>query len=214
MFNELNIKVKCTKLSCWKRGVHGRRGDLFNWFLMLLINFLSLNGFAQVDEVKQIGDQAYLNGSIDSAITTYESILAQEYESAEVYFNLGNAYYKSKDIANTILNYERALKLAPNDEDIQFNLRLANLRTVDKIEAVPEFKLFSIMRKSYQLLPMDSWAWLGFSLASWSSYTSNPLIRFSRNSVFSRQSWPLSALPLSFIRLRPPTLRCITIPGQ
>jgi tetratricopeptide (TPR) repeat protein len=133
--------------------------------LMFAINLISLASMGQVQSVKELGDSAYLKGEMDSAIVAYESILAQEYRSAEVYFNLGNAYYKKEDISNTILNYERALKLAPHDEDIQFNLRLANLRTVGKIEAVPEFKLFTVLRNLYQQLALDTWAWLGVSFA-------------------------------------------------
>lgn len=133
------------------------------WLVVAAFGFTQAS--AQVEAIKESADQAYLNGAIDSAITAYESILAQEYRSAEVYYNLANAYYKKEDIARSILNYERALKLAPNDEDIEFNLRLANLRTVDKIEAVPEFKLFTMLRNVHQHLPMDTWAWLSFGVA-------------------------------------------------
>lgn len=122
--------------------------------------FVAFIAFAQVDEIKSIGDQAYISGSLDTAITHYESILAQEYISSEVHFNLGNAYFRTGNIPYAILNYERALKLAPTDEDIQFNLRLAKLRTVDKIEAVPELWFVAKWNSLDQLLHVDNWAWV------------------------------------------------------
>ena len=127
---------------------------------MVAIFLVAVSTFAQVDEIKSIGDQAYVSGSLDTAITQYESIIAQEYVSAEVHFNLGNAYFRTGNIPHAILNYERALKLAPSDEDIQFNLRLAKLRTVDKIEAVPELWFVSKWKSLDQLLHVDNWAWV------------------------------------------------------
>ncbi|MFT4681611.1 MAG: hypothetical protein ACI9FU_002020 [Granulosicoccus sp.] len=128
--------------------------------LILAVVLLTVGAFAQVEEIKSIGDKAFISGSLDSAIIQYESILGQEYVSAEVHFNLGNAYFRTGNIPNAILNYERALKLAPSDEDIQFNLRLAKLRTVDKIEAVPELWFVTKWNSLYQILHVDQWAWL------------------------------------------------------
>lgn len=127
--------------------------------LIVVSGLSSLHGFAQVETLKLKADEAYVAGALDTAINNYESIIAQEYVSAEVYFNLGNAYFRTGNIPNTILNYERALKLAPSDEDIQFNLRLAKLRTVDKIEALPELWFITKMRSFYQIMHVDSWGW-------------------------------------------------------
>ena len=88
----------------------------------------------------------------EQAISIYESIVAQGYESSELYFNLGNAYYKSNKFPYAIANYERALKLNATDEDIQFNLQLANTHVVDKIEVLPEFFLKS------RALTSNQWA--------------------------------------------------------
>ena len=67
----------------------------------------------------------------------YEKIKQLGYESEELYYNLGNAYFKSKQLGNAILHYEKALRLAPNNKDIQFNLKLVNSLTVDKIDMIP-----------------------------------------------------------------------------
>jgi|ERR1051326_2900955 tetratricopeptide (TPR) repeat protein len=83
---------------------------------------------------------AYSKGNFAQAAEEYEKLIADGYISAELFYNLGNAYYKLDKLSKSILNYERAKKLSPNDDDINFNLKLANQRTVDKIEPTP--KLF------------------------------------------------------------------------
>ena len=75
------------------------------------------------------------------AIELYEGLLKTHGESAEIYYNLGNAYYKENKIAPAILNYEQALLLDPGDGDIRFNLQLARQKSVDKIEPVGDFFL-------------------------------------------------------------------------
>lgn len=80
------------------------------------------------------GNAEYSKGNYDKAINFYNTFTKIDgYRSAQVYYNMGNCYYRKGDIANAILNYERAKKLAPSDPDIQFNLQIANLKTVDKI---------------------------------------------------------------------------------
>ncbi|MBI4930245.1 MAG: hypothetical protein HY841_05745 [Bacteroidetes bacterium] len=82
-------------------------------------------------------NSAYSKGNFEKAVQYYEGIVSLGYESPEVYFNLGNAYYKTDKTGMSILNYERAKKLSPYDEDIAFNLKLASQRTLDKIEPAP-----------------------------------------------------------------------------
>jgi len=94
----------------------------------------------------------------EQAIAIYESIVAQGYVSSELYFNLGNAYYKSNKFPYAIANYERALKLNATDEDIQFNLQLANTHVVDKIEILPEFFLKSWGQSLVRALTSNQWA--------------------------------------------------------
>ncbi len=78
-------------------------------------------------------DQAY-----EKAAETYEKLVATGKVAPEVYFNLGNSYYKTGNLAAAVLNYERAKRLRPSDPDISYNLRMAYLNTIDKIEPVPQ----------------------------------------------------------------------------
>ena len=82
-------------------------------------------------------------------------------ESAAVYYNLGNAYYKDGQIAPAILNYERALLLQPGDNDIRFNLQMARQRAVDKIEARGHFFLSEWFASVRDLAGADSWGAIG-----------------------------------------------------
>ncbi len=115
--------------------------------------------FGQVDSLKIQADNAYKNELYSDAIMHYEKILAQEYVSAEVHFNLGNAYFKAGQIAPSILNYERALKLAPSDEDILFNLKLANLSVKDRVEEMPQLFFVNWWKAILSTFSTDGWAW-------------------------------------------------------
>jgi tetratricopeptide (TPR) repeat protein len=117
---------------------------------------LSLAVSAQTDKVA--ADSAYVKGDYKAAIEIYESLAANNGESADVYYNLGNAYYKSENIAKAVLNYERALLLNLDDEDIRFNLELARSKTVDKV--APEYKFFLMewLESIINLLSISAWS--------------------------------------------------------
>jgi len=117
---------------------------------------LSLAVSAQTDKIA--ADSAYVKGDYKAAIEIYESLVANNGESADVYYNLGNAYYKNENIAKAVLNYERALLLNPDDEDIRFNLELARSKTVDKV--APEYKFFLMewLEGIINLLSISAWS--------------------------------------------------------
>lgn len=113
--------------------------------MLVLACCVVFSAFSQTDELTAIFDDAnklYLEQKYTAAIAKYESIIKNGYESGELYFNLGNAYYKSGKIQNAILNYERAKRFMPNDEDVLFNLTLANAYLIDKVEAIPELFVY------------------------------------------------------------------------
>jgi len=84
-------------------------------------------------------NQLYQQENYQQAIEKYFEIINNGYESWQLYYNLGNSYYKTGQFGRSILNYERALRLNPKNEDIQFNLQIANLTVVDKIVIPPQF---------------------------------------------------------------------------
>jgi tetratricopeptide (TPR) repeat protein len=107
---------------------------LFSFFL-LLFAFSAL-----ADEAASLFHQAnqlYEAGNYQQAAEAYEKILALGKTNWQVYYNLGNAYYKQRQIAKAILNYERAARRNRDNEDIRFNLDLANLSVADRIPEMP-----------------------------------------------------------------------------
>lgn len=99
------------------------------------------SSYANTDKQEALAKQAataYQQKAYGQAIGLYQQILASGYESAPLYYNLGNACYRNNDIASGILYYEKALKLSPNDDDVQFNLEIARSRLLDKVDKVPE----------------------------------------------------------------------------
>ena len=101
---------------------------------------------------------AYNEGNFAKAAELYESILADNQHSAKLYFNLGNAYYKQEKLGKAILNYNRALRLAPADEDARHNLEYATQATKDNIEEIPEFFLTTWVRSVRNLMGCNGWS--------------------------------------------------------
>ena len=107
---------------------------------------------AQV-EFYQEGNRLYQEGDFEGALASYLRLVEAGFESGEVYYNIGNTYFKLSDVAQAILYYERARRLLPGDEDVQANLDLARSLTVDEIEPLPRFWLFSAVEGWVELLP-------------------------------------------------------------
>lgn len=128
--------------------------------LFFLFIFCACVAHAQEEAIKE-AEAAYTQENYEEAVQKYESILTNHGESSQIYYNLGNAYYKSGQIAPAILNYERALLLDPGDSDIRFNLQLAKQRAVDRIEPVDEFFLKNWFHSVQGMGATDSWAKLG-----------------------------------------------------
>ena len=123
--------------------------------VLLLLLFLPLSGHAVT---KAEADSAYIRGQYQQAIKDYEMLLKQG-ASADLYYNLGNAYYRSENITRAVLNYERALLLSPGDRDVRFNLQIARAKTIDKIVPESEMFFFTWYRSLVSLMSVDAWAW-------------------------------------------------------
>lgn len=135
---------------------------------VLLLVFVAA-GMSRADETAQAfehGNQLYLQAKYPDAITQYEKIIANGWESGELYFNLGNAYYKSGNIQRAILNYERAAQMLPRDDDVQFNLQLANLQVVDKIDAVPRLFIYRWIDIMLALFSLSTMGWIVYTFSS------------------------------------------------
>lgn len=125
----------------------------FSFVLMLLMLMpLSANAIT-----KQNADDEYAKGNYQQAIKDYQEILKTGV-SSEIYYNLGNAYYRTDNITQALLAYERALQLSPGDNDIRFNLQYARSKTIDKI--TPETEMFFVTwyNSLVNFTSVDRWA--------------------------------------------------------
>ena len=163
---------------------------LFAGFIALYVSV----GWAQTPEdVFDRGNELYRAGKYQLAAKEYGRIIKQGYSSAELYYNLGNAYYRNEQLAQAILCYERAARLQPNDPDIAHNLKLVYLKTIDRIEPVPEMFFIQWMRavgslilpETVQLLFMLSWISLFGSLTAMYLIVRSDILRSTRIIFFA-----------------------------
>jgi tetratricopeptide (TPR) repeat protein len=124
-------------------------------FISTLFLF-ALSVFSQSTTVKQ-ANELYIKGQFQEAAKIYETVIANEGVAPELYYNLGNSYYKSDEIGRSILNYERALRLSSTYDDARFNLEMAQLRVVDNIVQVPSFFIGRWIVNLIKLLTSNQW---------------------------------------------------------
>ena len=126
---------------------------------LFIIAVLKLSAQTSVE----LANEAYSQSNFTEAADLYLQAIEENGESAAVYYNLGNCYYRLNKIAPSILNYERALLLDPGNKDIRINLEIANLKTVDKIESVEEFFLASWYNALQNRFSTDQWSAAGIT---------------------------------------------------
>ncbi len=107
---------------------------------------------------KNNADAEYAKGDYQQAIIDYQELLKQGV-SAEIYYNMGNAYYRLDKITQAVLAYERALLLSPSDDDIRFNLQMARSKTIDKITPASEMFFVTWYRSLVNMMSVDGWAY-------------------------------------------------------
>ncbi len=110
------------------------------------------------DAVWDEANTAYINANYRRAIELYHSIEERGLASEKLYYNLGNAYFKIDDVGHAILYYNKALRLAPGDADIRYNLDVANSYTKDRIQVVPELFVARGVRSLRQTISGNAWA--------------------------------------------------------
>lgn len=125
--------------------------------------FFAHTGFAQNAFDK--ANELYRKQKYAEAAQEYENILKGKKESAEVYFNLGNAYYKMGEIAPAIYNLEKALVLKPNYKDATINLGYARKMAIDDIKEVPKVGFSKMLYNLTGTFHYDTWAWIAVGFA-------------------------------------------------
>lgn len=131
--------------------------------LFFLSLFYGLTIYAQSGALKQAND-LYSKGNFEAAAKKYELIVQHQGVAPQLYYNLGNAYYKSNEIGRSILNFERALQLNPSFDDARYNLDITQLKVVDNIVQAPTFFLGRWIENLIKLLSSNQWVFMSTSL--------------------------------------------------
>ncbi|MBL7917901.1 MAG: tetratricopeptide repeat protein, partial [Bacteroidia bacterium] len=108
---------------------------------------------------------AYDSKDYKQAIECYNQLIKEGNSSYELYYNLGNAYYRNKELGYAIYNYELARKLNPNDQDVQINLGIASSKTIDNIDAKENFFINAIKSNIVNSFTTNTWAVFSIVLA-------------------------------------------------
>lgn len=145
------------------------------------------------DSLFHAGNEAYAQSKYENAIASYQQLIKEGYQSAPLYYNLGNAYFKTGDIASSLLYLEKAHKLAPGDEDINANIQFVNSKTTDKMETVPEFFLYKWWRSVMLYFSIDTLAILSSGLIS-AGFLILIVFLFSRNILLRKACFYLGVL--------------------
>jgi tetratricopeptide (TPR) repeat protein len=125
--------------------------------VILFFAFTAVNADNHNELMLQAND-AYIDENYFEAIEFYEQVRQMQLESSTLYYNLGNAYYQTGQRGMAILNYERALRLSPNDESIRHNLRIVREEFPERQEQMPQLFFLEWKDHFVQLLPVDGWA--------------------------------------------------------
>lgn len=134
----------------------------FILFIVIVGNISSVIFAQNVEDRMKQAREYYRNNEFDKAINIYEELRNDGYQGTSLFFNLANSYYRIGKLGYAILNYERALKLSPSDEDVKHNIAFANLSTVDRIQPLPTFFLFEWWESILASLTVNGWTYLAY----------------------------------------------------
>lgn len=109
-------------------------------------------------ETMPLANQLYEEGHFSEAAQSYQQLVDRGIEHSNLYYNLGNAYFKLGEIGRAILNYKRAAQLNPRDADIRSNLELARSQTTDRYEQTDTSALSLLVTFTSTWLTMDETA--------------------------------------------------------
>lgn len=135
------------------------RVSLKTIFIILVFALSALSVSAGENEVLlQKGNTLYQKGNYKEALNIYKQIFDKGLESSVLYYNLGNAYFKTGDVPSAIIFYEKAKRLDPADDDIDFNLKVSNQKIIDKTDVLPQLFYQRWWNNLTGLFSLDGWA--------------------------------------------------------
>lgn len=130
------------------------------YILIFLVVFTTKN-FS--NNALQDAEKAYDSKNYKEAIINYEQLVKDGFKSYQLYYNIGNAYFKNNQLGKAIYYYELARKINPNNEDVRINLGIASAKTVDKIDAKENFFISAVKSNILSSFTTQSWAWFSIT---------------------------------------------------
>ncbi|HEY4756496.1 MAG TPA: tetratricopeptide repeat protein [Ignavibacteriaceae bacterium] len=130
--------------------------------LIFLFLFVEIVSAGELENLFQKGNEHYLKGEYQETIRIFQSIVEKGYQGKSLYYNLGNAYFRIGKIGLAILYYEKAKKISPSDEDVNYNLAFANSKIADKIETLPKFFIFDWWENALALFSISGWTYAAY----------------------------------------------------
>lgn len=173
-----------------RNNFNGIEKSYFFFLIIALVLFSNITFGSEVDDLMKAGNSYYQQKQYEKAIDTYQKIINMGYEGVSLYYNLGDAYYRENKIGYAILYFEKAHRLAPGDNDVNHNLVIANTKTVDKINTMPQFFLFQWWESLLAFFNLTGWVYLAYIfyiilLAAIGFYFFAKRPRFQRYSFFA-----------------------------
>ena len=158
---------------------------------IFFIIFLVFTSNQVIDDLFQKSNDYYTNGDYQNAVNGYLDVLDSGFESAELYFNLGNSFYKLNNIPDSNFYYEKAKSISPNDDDILTNLIFAKNLRIDKIEILPITQMQNFILSILNLFSEKGWSIFLISLIWFMSFAFIFYI-ISKDSKFKRLYFTIS----------------------
>ncbi len=114
------------------------------------------NETSSINEIFKLANEKYKKGKYEEAIELYKNIIKKGIKNGYVYYNLGNAYLKNKELGKAILNYEKAKLYIPSDKDLNYNLKYANMMKIDKFKVEESNPFLIILKFIYNLFNVNT----------------------------------------------------------
>ena len=171
--------------------------------IMMILGILTVSAaWLSAQDADSLWNQAvkdYTEENYQAALDCFSALEAEGYVSRELYYNIGNCYYKLGNcLGQSILYYERALKLDPSYEDAQVNLAIAREYTLDRIDEVPEFILLTWIKAFRDTVSSDAWAWIALALFLVTAVMVL-LFRFGGSPAVRKTAFAMAIIALAFM---------------
>jgi hypothetical protein len=136
----------------------------YSLFIALVLFPMMLFGSGNTDSLYVSAGEAYSEGRFEEALETYQAIIDLGFESPDLYYNMGNAAFRSNNLGYAVLYYEKALKLDPSHDEAEKNLAYISRYKEDQLESVPELFIRTWIRQVYQMFSLHTWSYIALAM--------------------------------------------------